>query len=67
MGIKEYDPQEADIIILEADGLIDETHGYGFSILKRLVEFNLKPALVSIVDNAEVLYQLPLKTMIFSG
>ena len=67
MGIKEYDPQEADIIILEADGLIDETHGYGFSILKRLVEFNLKPALVSIVDNAEVLYQLPRKPLIFSG
>ena len=67
MRIKDYDSSEADVIILEADGLIDETHGYGFSILKRLVEFNLKPALVSIVDNAEVLYQLPRKPLIFSG
>jgi GMP synthase-like glutamine amidotransferase len=67
MRIKEYDQQNADVIVLEADGLIDETHGYGFSIMKRLNEFNLKPSLVSIVDNAEVLYQLPIKPLIFSG
>jgi GMP synthase (glutamine-hydrolysing) len=67
MKIKDYNSHEADIIILEADGLIDETHGYGFSILKRLNEFDLKPALVSIVDNAEVLYQLPKKPLIISG
>jgi GMP synthase-like glutamine amidotransferase len=67
MRIKVFKPQEADVIILEADGLIDKTHGYGFSILKRLNEFNIKPALVSIVDNAEALYQLPKRQLIFSG
>ncbi len=67
MRIKEYVPKDADVIILEADGLIDEAHGYGFSILKRFNDFNLKPSLVSIVDNAEVLYQLPKRPLIFSG
>ncbi|MFX1535814.1 MAG: type 1 glutamine amidotransferase [Promethearchaeota archaeon] len=65
--MKEKNLQNANVIVLEADGKVDSQHGYGYLIVKRLAEFKINAALVSIVENAQVLETLPPKPLILSG
>lgn len=58
---------DADIIVLEADGRIDSRHGYGTPIVRRFTDFGIKTTLVSIVENPQVLARLPRKPLVLSG
>ncbi len=58
---------DKDVIILEADGLIDEYHGYGYPIKKALEKNGLSSTIVSLVDNASNLSELTGKQIIISG
>ncbi len=66
MAIKD-NLDDSDIIIIEADGKVNPTKGYGYLIEKRLNELNMNSTIISIVNNAGILYELPPKPLIFSG
>ncbi|RKD33474.1 type 1 glutamine amidotransferase [Thermohalobacter berrensis] len=57
----------ADVIVLEADGKIDDKNGYGYPIAKRLEEFGFRPVIVSLEKDTHLLEKLPPKPMIISG
>ena len=59
--------QETDLIILEADGKVNNEKGYGYLVKKRLEEYGIKSEIFSIVNEAHKLPDLPLKPMIISG
>ncbi|MHA1905724.1 MAG: type 1 glutamine amidotransferase [Candidatus Thorarchaeota archaeon] len=59
--------EEVDVIILQADGLIDEKNGYGYPIQKRLTELEIKSNIVEIANRTEILTELPQKPLIISG
>ena len=60
--------QDADVIILEADGSINEYgQGYGSVIRTRFASFNVNAILVSLVDPPSPLAELPPKPLILSG
>ncbi len=59
--------EEIDIIILQADGLIDEKNGYGYPIQNRLNELEITSQIVDIAHNTDILNDLPLKPLIISG
>ncbi|MFX1252186.1 MAG: type 1 glutamine amidotransferase [Promethearchaeota archaeon] len=65
--MEDKDLHNAHVIVLEADGKVDSQHGYGYLIAKRLTEFKINAALVSIVENAQILETLPPKPLILSG
>ncbi|MBD3230454.1 MAG: hypothetical protein GF329_19900, partial [Candidatus Lokiarchaeota archaeon] len=59
---------ETDIIILEADGKIDDkNNGYGMPIKKRLSEMGINSKIISLAENSEYLDRLPNKPMVISG
>lgn len=61
---------ETDIIILEADGKIDDkNNGYGYPIKNRLAEMDINSKIISLIDdsNSNHLDELPPKPLIFSG
>lgn len=59
---------KTDIIILEADGRInDKNNGYGQPIKKRLSEMEIDSKIVSLVENSAHLDKLPNKPLIISG
>jgi len=58
---------DKDLIILEADGFIDEVHGYGYPIKKALEKSDLSSTIVSLTDNASNLSEFTGKPMIISG
>ena len=59
---------KTDIIILEADGKIDEkNNGYGYPIKNRLAEMDIDSKIISLIDNSNHLDELPIKPLIFSG
>lgn len=57
----------AEVLILEADGLIDETHGYGYPISRRLEELEIRSEKISIAGRTDRLRRLPKKPLIISG
>ena len=59
--------EECEIIILEADGKVSDTNGYGYLIQKRLKEENIQSAKIYLPENTERLSTLPLKPTIISG
>ncbi|MGY5853341.1 MAG: hypothetical protein RTU92_07250 [Candidatus Thorarchaeota archaeon] len=59
--------EESDVIILEADGRIDATHGYGTPIHDALTEHEITSSIVPIAHNTEVLERLTRKPLILSG
>ncbi len=59
--------EESDVIILEADGQIDGTHGYGTPIHDALTEHKITSSILSISHSTEVLQKLPKKPLILSG
>lgn len=65
--IKEAELEKSEVIILEADGKVDETNGYGFLIQKRLNEFNINSVKLYLPEIVEQLETLPYKPMIISG
>ncbi|MFQ5819569.1 MAG: type 1 glutamine amidotransferase [Candidatus Heimdallarchaeota archaeon] len=66
--IKETTLQNADVIVLEADGKIDENeNGYGHVIVKRFADFNINAFLFSLVEQPQKLENLPPKPLILSG
>ena len=60
-------PEQSDVIILEADGLIDSSNGYGTPILQALEDNGISASLVPIAHNTDVLQNLPKKPLIISG
>jgi GMP synthase-like glutamine amidotransferase len=58
---------KSQILILQADGLIDQTHGYGHPIKQRLDEFGISSEIVPIAERTEILPELPEKPLILSG
>ncbi len=58
---------KVDVIILEADGKINQKDGYGFLIRKRLSEYKIQAEIISLVDNSNTLESLPPKPLILSG
>lgn len=60
--------QDVDLLILEADGPINEEgQGYGSVIKTRLAAFHVNAVLVSLVDPPSPLNELPRKPLILSG
>ncbi|MHA1883327.1 MAG: type 1 glutamine amidotransferase [Candidatus Thorarchaeota archaeon] len=57
----------SDVIILEADGLIDEKHGYGTPIANRLEEFGIRSTMFHVEPNIDRLDTLSHKPLIISG
>ena len=57
----------SDVIILEADGLIDEKHGYGTPIANRLKEFGIRSTIFPVEPNIDRLDTLPYRPLIISG
>jgi len=60
-------PEQSDVIILEADGLIDSSNGYGTPIFQALEDNGISASLVPIAHNTDVLQNLPKKPLILSG
>lgn len=58
---------KSEVIILEADGKVDETNGYGYLIRKRLHEFGIKTSIIYLPEVADQLQTLPRKPFIISG
>ena len=44
---------KTDVVILEADGLIDEQHGYGTPIAGRLKELGFHPTVFAVRENID--------------
>ena len=61
------DLDAAEVIILEADGLIDDKHGYGTPIHRRLQESGIKSKIFPVQENIDELDSLPAKPLILSG
>ena len=59
--------KNTDVFILEADGKINQTNGYGFLLKKRLEEYNIQAKIISITNNSDPLDSLPPKPLILSG
>ena len=65
MDKKSY--HSCDVIILEADGRIDGTNGYGYPIQERYKEFNIKTSKFNLKKNFDKLEELPAKPILISG
>ncbi len=61
------DLEDAGLLILQADGLIDEEHGFGYPISQRLNELNILSKIVNVSHNTDILNELPKKPLILSG
>jgi len=58
---------DAEVLILQADGLIDEVNGYGYPLSQRLSSFGVNVEIVPVAENAAILPELPKKPLILSG
>jgi GMP synthase-like glutamine amidotransferase len=65
--MKDLESNKSKVIILEADGMVDSTHGYGFLLQKRLLEYKINSKKVYLPEIADQLDTLPKKPMIISG
>jgi len=65
VSVKDFDA--TDVIILEADGLIDQEHGYGTPIHRRLQESDINSMIFPVQENVDRLGDLPSRPMILSG
>jgi GMP synthase-like glutamine amidotransferase len=65
MTISQY--KDAEVLILQADGLIDEVNGYGFPLSQRLSSFGVNSEIVPVAENTTILSKLPKKPLILSG
>ncbi|MBD3404702.1 MAG: hypothetical protein GF411_01045 [Candidatus Lokiarchaeota archaeon] len=59
--------EKADIFVLQADGKIDSTHGYGYPIQQRFSEHDIHVVIVHFADNVDILDELPKKPLVISG
>ena len=59
--------EQSDVIILEADGLINTSDGYGTPIFHALEDYGISASLVPIAHNTDLLLTLPEKPLILSG
>jgi GMP synthase-like glutamine amidotransferase len=59
MNEKNNDSKEVDVIILEADGKIDEKHGYGYLIDKHLKSFGYSTTIFPMEKRFQKYNQLP--------
>ena len=59
--------EHTDVIILEADGLVDTSNGYGTPIFQALEDFGITAAVVPISHRTDILQRLPKKHLILSG
>ncbi len=55
------------VVIIEADGKIDDLNGYGTPIFRRLREMGIGAKIIPLENNADILKQLPPRPLIFSG
>jgi GMP synthase-like glutamine amidotransferase len=59
--------KEAEVLILEADGQIDEVNGYGYPISQKLSSFGVNAEIVPVAENTAILSELPTRPLILSG